>query len=321
MFKIRDLRKSGLLEDSETRKLLKANCTASVKLSEHRIANEIPTRKDTLKMMRPLYSCDCNDEDIMKLSHLCHERNVRSGDAIFEGGSQSHWWYILARGKVSSIPKNHLKFPTWRAEYEYLSFDTIGIADAMDGSVYSETPRADGFAVIFEIDIVKTYALMQQHPGVNNFISRLCAEHVIKRRIPQFVNMRPFDAIQAVAAGRLIEKNQTKTPSDRVSHSKVDQSQTDEIIVKQKIFIERNFILLRGICRDGGGDKIVLHTLMNPGDYEIDNTSVIFVFVKNVENYDIQAGRTKSVDVSYRAKDDIRGVRSKSSVVRNMNFS
>ena len=275
-------------------------------------------------MMRPLYSCDCNDEDILKLSHLCHERNVMSGDAIFEGGSQAHCWYILARGKVSSTPQNYLKFRTWRAEYEYLSFDTIGIADAIDGSVYSETPKADGFAVIFEIDIEKTYALMQQSPGVNNFISRLCAEHLVKRRIPQFVDMRPFDAIQAVAAGRLIEKHQTKTPSDRVSRGKVDQSQTDDIIVTQTIFIEGKFILLRGNCRDGGGDKIVLHTLMDPGDYEIDDTSAVFVFVEKFKNYDIRAGRPKSVDVSHRAKHNTGGVRSKSdgggSFVRNENF-
>ena len=46
-------------------------------------------------MMRPLYSCDCNDEDILKLSHLCHER-VMSGDAIFEGGSRTLLVYISA---------------------------------------------------------------------------------------------------------------------------------------------------------------------------------------------------------------------------------
>ena len=86
----------------------------------------------------------------------------------------AHCWYILARGKVSSTPQNYLKFRTWRAEYEYLSFDTIGIADAFDGSVYSETPKADGFAVIFEIDIEKTHALMQQSPGVITLF-RACA--------------------------------------------------------------------------------------------------------------------------------------------------
>jgi hypothetical protein len=186
--KIGELKKSGLMDDREVEKMTFTNNTSVVKLAAHPTSAKVPTKRDILRRMRPLYTTDMTDEQInlLAVSSNLKERNIQENQDLFTAGDAANCWYILVRGTIKDVNPNRKSWALKDQSINYPPLDCIGITDCLRGGEYTSTATATGFCVVYEFDVVKTKALMRDHKPIRTFVHMLCTEYIVKWKLSVF---------------------------------------------------------------------------------------------------------------------------------------
>ena len=262
---IGELKKSGLMDDREVEKMTFTNNTSVVKLAAHPTSAKVPTKRDILRRMRPLYTVDMTEEQInlLAVSSNLKERNIQENQDLFTAGDAANCWYILVRGTIKDVSPNRKSWALKDQSINYPPLDCIGITDCLRGGEYTSTATATGFCVVYEFDVAKTKALMRDHTPIRTFVHMLCTEYIVKWKLSVFSSLRRLEAVHLVAAGTLCNFDKG-----------TDQTE----------YFDENVLLLQGSASTEDESSLDMFSMYEYGDYRLGENSTVFLFPHLVED-------------------------------------